>query len=148
MAITTRYSRGDRSKAYGEGGWNVSVIFVSSGLAVPANSHNKYRFQWASCQLDNLIECLDYPQLQMALISLPNTLNEIYTRILNLITSAYKPKAIRILQFLTFSERPLRIEEAVDLIAIDPEGNPRFKSENRMPLPRDVSRYCSSLVVV
>jgi hypothetical protein len=55
---------------------------------------------------------------------------------------------MRILQFLVFSERPLRIEEVVDAIAVDPEGSPRFDPKNRERVPREVTRYCSSLVVV
>ena len=56
--------------------------------------------------------------------------------------------AIRILQFLAFSERPLRIEEVVEVIAVDPKGDPRFDPRNRMPEPKEISRYCSSLVAV
>lgn len=55
---------------------------------------------------------------------------------------------MRILQFLTFSERPLRIDEAVDAIAVQIEERPRFDSENRMPVPKEILGYCSSLVAV
>jgi hypothetical protein len=60
----------------------------------------------------------------------------------------YKQNAFRILQFLVVLERPLRIEEAVDAIAVELEGNPPFDPENRMPNPKEISRYCSSLVAV
>ncbi len=92
--------------------------------------------------------CLDYPELQEALASLPDTLDETYARILNAIPPGHKQKAIRILQFLAFSERPLRIEEAIEAIAVDPKSHPRFDARNRMPEPKEISRYCSSLVVV
>ncbi len=92
--------------------------------------------------------CLDYRQLQEALASLPDTLDETYARILNAIPSRHKQMAIRILQFLAFSERPLRIEEVVEVIAVDPKGDPRFDPRNRMPEPKEISRYCSSLVAV
>jgi len=88
------------------------------------------RFRWAACQLDALENCLEYRTLQNALASLPETLDETYSRILHGIPSEYKQNATRILQFLTYSERPLSIEEAVDAIAVDTEGdqyfNPRF----------------------
>ncbi|KAF4546475.1 Ankyrin repeat protein [Lasiodiplodia theobromae] len=74
-------------------------------------------FRWVSCQLDVLENCLDYSDLSEALSSLPETLDETYARILENIPARYKDKTTRILQFLTFSERPLRIEEAVDVVA-------------------------------
>lgn len=92
--------------------------------------------------------CLDYPELQEALASLPDTLDETYARILNAIPSRHKQTAIRILQFLAFSERPLKIEEVVEIIAVDPKGDPRFDPRNRMPESKEISRYCSSLVAV
>ena len=106
------------------------------------------RFQWVACQIDVLENCLDYPELQRALNSLPDTLDQTYTRILNGIPAGHKEKAIRILQFLAFPERPLLMEEAVEAIAVSLDSNPRFDPRNRMPEPREISRYCSSLVVV
>lgn len=75
-------------------------------------------------------------------------MDKTYARILRGIPHEYKQNAIRILQFLVFSERPLQIEEAVDIIAVDTEGDPQFNPKNQMPDPQEVSRYCSSLVVV
>ncbi|KAF7518830.1 hypothetical protein G7054_g13309 [Neopestalotiopsis clavispora] len=58
----------------------------------------------------------------------------------------------RILQFLTYSERPLRLEEAVDMIAVDTGKDMargrRFDPNNRLPVPKEIARVCSSLVVV
>ena len=106
------------------------------------------RFRWAACQLDTLENCLDYRTLQNALASLPKTLDETYARILRGIPEEHKQNATRILQFLTYSERPLRIEEAVDVIVVDVEGDQHFNPKYRMPNPREISCYCSSLVVV
>ncbi|KAF4633561.1 hypothetical protein G7Y89_g4559 [Cudoniella acicularis] len=105
-------------------------------------------FRWAACQLDTLADCLDDDELREALTSLPETLYETYGRILHSIPSKYKEKAIRILQFLAFSERPLRISEAVDAIAVKPTRVPYFDTKSRMPNPLEISRYCSSLVVI
>jgi len=107
-----------------------------------------YRFRWIACQIDALEICLNYSELQRALASLPKTLDETYARILNAIPSEHEQKAIRILQFLVFSERPLRIEEAIDAIAVNSRSNPRFDPKNRMPEPKEILRYCSSLVTV
>lgn len=100
-----------------------------------------------SCQLDALENCLDYPTLKKALVSLPKTLNETYTRILKSIPDEHMHHTVRILQLLTFSERPLRINEIVDAIAVQTE-NARFDPENRMPIPEEISWYYPSLVAV
>ena len=106
------------------------------------------RFRWAACQLDALEECLDRRSLRKALASLPKTLDETYRRIISGIPDPRKQYAIRILQFLTYSERPLRIEEAVDVIAVETEEEPYFDIKDRLPDPQEISCYCSSLVVV
>ncbi|GAB1317179.1 NACHT domain-containing protein [Madurella fahalii] len=95
-------------------------------------------FRWAACQLDILEQCLDYYELQNALRSLPQDLNETYSRILMSIPDQRKETALRILQFLTYSKRPLTLEEAVDAIAIR-EG--RFDPKCRLPCPREITRY-------
>ncbi|KAH0332324.1 Pfs, NACHT and ankyrin domain protein, partial [Aureobasidium melanogenum] len=76
-------------------------------------------FRWAFCQIEELRKCYDPPKLRSALESLPDTLDE----------------------------TPLRLEELVDAIAVQPDARPRFDPNNRMPVPRDILRICSSLVV-
>lgn len=49
---------------------------------------------------------------------------------------------------MIWSERPLRIEEAVDYLAVDPGSEPGFDEKNRMPVPKEIVRLCSSLVVI
>lgn len=105
-------------------------------------------FRWVSCQLDALEGCYHYSTLKTALESLPEDLNETYARILAKIPRSHAQYTTRILQFLTFSERPLRLDEAVDLIAVEIEKSPRFDPKNRMPLPEEVLRYCSSLATM
>jgi len=106
------------------------------------------RFRWAACQLDALENCLNYRSLQNALASLPKTLDETYGRILSSIPDEQKPYATRILQFLIYSDRPLRIKEAIDALAVDTEGDQYFNIKDRLPDPREISCYCSSLVVL
>src|SRR4051812_1962625 len=107
---------------------------------------NLNRFRWAACQLDTLENCFDYLSLENALASLPKSLNETYDRILNAIPLENRQQAIRILQFLTFSERPLKIEEGIDAIAVNIEKEPYFSPKYRMPEPEEIAHYCSSLV--
>ncbi|SCV35431.1 related to ankyrin [Fusarium fujikuroi] len=105
-------------------------------------------FRWVSCQLDALENCLDPLTLRRALASMPTTLDETYARILEHTPHEYKHHTIRILQLLTFSERPLQLNEVIDAIAVETEPCFRFKVENRMPNPREISKYCSSLVSI
>jgi hypothetical protein len=49
---------------------------------------------------------------------------------------------------LTWSERPLRIEEAVDFLAVNPNRQPGFDEQHRMPDPREIVRLCSSLMTI
>ncbi|KAI1880051.1 hypothetical protein JX265_001672 [Neoarthrinium moseri] len=109
-------------------------------------------FRWVWCQITALKRCRDPITLRKALASLPKTLDETYARILSSIPPEYVDHTIRILQFLTYSERPLRVEEAVDMIAVRVGANiakeSRFKTQDRMPIPTDIVGYCSSLVVL
>lgn len=106
------------------------------------------RFRWASCQLDVLKHCLDLPDLRRALAALPETLDETYSRILGGIPERQLRKAIILLQFLTWSERPLRLDEAVDALTVDPDETPGFDARNRLSRPEEISKICSGLVVL
>ncbi|KAF3768506.1 hypothetical protein M406DRAFT_336936 [Cryphonectria parasitica EP155] len=117
---------------------------IESHLREKANG----MFLWVSCQLEALEKCPDPLSLRQTLQSLPRTLDETYARVLSRIPPEFEQNAIRILQFLAFSERPLRVEEAVDVIAVVTRNKPRFDAKNRMPQADEISIYCSSLVAV
>ncbi|KAF3083526.1 hypothetical protein TWF102_010519 [Orbilia oligospora] len=104
-------------------------------------------FRWAACQLDALENCLEYRSLRKTLNSLPTTLDETYARILRGIPEEHKQSALIILQFLTYSPRPLKIEEVIDAIAVDTETDEYFNPKYRMPNPNEALCYCSGLVV-
>lgn len=57
-------------------------------------------------------------------------------------------EAIKLLQFLTFAERPLELIEAIDIIAVNLTETPSFYPINRMPEPLEIVEVCSSLVVL
>ncbi|WPA97796.1 uncharacterized protein RHO25_002407 [Cercospora beticola] len=105
-------------------------------------------FRWAACQLDALKDCVNLRSLRDALSFLPEDLDGTYSRILEKVSEGNSRDMIRVLQFLTFSERPLRLDEAIDAIAIDTEESPAFRAENRMPNPKDIARVCSSLIKI
>ncbi|KAK4182388.1 ankryin repeat protein, partial [Podospora australis] len=103
-------------------------------------------FRWAACQLDTVEGCLDYGELKSALCALPRDLDETYSRILAGIPDGRREKAIRILQFLTYSERPLTVQEAVDAIVIPLDAHRQFDPDYRLPCPNEIARFCPSLV--
>ena len=84
--------------------------------------------------------------LQKSLKSLPKTLEETYARILASIDGNYRYYAIRLLQFITYSKRPLTIQEAVDVLVVYLSGKLPFDYKLRMPEPQEITRLCSSLV--
>ncbi|THY72475.1 hypothetical protein D6C87_07868 [Aureobasidium pullulans] len=105
-------------------------------------------FRWAKCQLDALTNCISLRQLNSALLTLPMTLHETYDRILDRIPTMYLQDTIRLLQVLTWSERPLLIEEVVDLLAVDLDSPVGFDMENRLPNPHEMVQLCSGLVTL
>jgi hypothetical protein len=52
------------------------------------------------------------------------------------------------LQWLTFSERPLTVEEIAEVVAIDVTRDPAFDSDEILEDPLEALNICSSLVVV
>ena len=90
--------------------------------------------------------CLNVYGLRKRLASLPKDLDETYARILSNIDEYYRRDALKILQWLTYSARPLLLEEVAEVIAIDVEESPRFNPEKRYPEPRDIWKICSSLI--
>ena len=86
--------------------------------------------------------------LRKALKSLPKTLDDTYVRILCTIKAEYCSYAFKILQWLVFSVRPLSIQEAAEILAIDEEAERGFDPEYRLEDPRDILTICSSLVTI
>lgn len=105
-------------------------------------------FRLAACQLDSLASCLNKSQLRAALKSLPKTLDDTYARILCGIDEKYSLDALKILQWLTFSARPLRLTEIAEVVAIDANESLYFDPDRRLLDPRDILTMCGSLVTI
>ncbi|KAH7069938.1 hypothetical protein BKA63DRAFT_569533 [Paraphoma chrysanthemicola] len=105
-------------------------------------------FRWAVCQLDTLAKCRNLAMLRKSLATLPRTLDQTYERILNAISEEDCAYAIRILQWLTFSARPLAVEELAEVVAIDVEREPAFDRDEVLADPLEALEICSSLVTV
>ncbi|KAG7402908.1 Ankyrin repeat domain-containing protein 50 [Fusarium oxysporum f. sp. rapae] len=106
-------------------------------------------FRWAACQLESLARCLSPAAIEITLMSLPRDLNETYYRMLENIPSEYRRDAIRLLQFLVHTKRPLTLPEAVEVIATEINQEPRgFTVKRRLFQAADILRYCPSLVTI
>ncbi|KAJ4315011.1 hypothetical protein N0V94_006177 [Neodidymelliopsis sp. IMI 364377] len=86
--------------------------------------------------------------LRRALKTLPPTLDATYDRILNAISEEDCDYAIRILRWLTYSCRPLTVEELATFIAIDVDSAPAFDPDQVCQDPLEVLHICSSLVSI
>jgi hypothetical protein len=100
------------------------------------------------CQLDTLTKCCNRVMLRKSLATLPQTLDQTYDRILCAISDEYSDYAMRILKWLTFSARPLSIEEVAEAVAIDVARDPAFDRDEVLEDPLEAMNICSSLVTV
>jgi ankyrin repeat protein len=120
-----------------------------SGTEDKIFSDLRRRFRWAACQLETLARCLSPKDIKTALKSLPRDLNETYCRMLKNIPPEYRHGAIRLLQFLVHTKRPLKVLEITEVIATQVDQEPRgFDVDGRLCQARDVLRYCPSLVII
>jgi hypothetical protein len=86
--------------------------------------------------------------LRKSLATLPQTLDQTYDRILTAISEEDCVYAMRILQWLTFSARPLSIREVAEVVAIDIAREPAFDRNEVLVDPLEALDICSSLVTI
>ena len=84
-------------------------------FALKTKTDGTCRFRWAVCQLDTLGECRTRAALRRALAALPPTLDKTYDRILSAISKDDSRYAVPILRWLTFTARPLSVDEVAEI---------------------------------
>ncbi|KAF8479974.1 hypothetical protein JB92DRAFT_2679716, partial [Gautieria morchelliformis] len=121
-----------------------------SGLVSHEVSMDETRFRWVVCQMDALQKCRTPAALEKALIRLPRTLYETYDRILAGIDEDDRRDALSLLQWLAFSVGTLSMDEAVEVLATDPDARegPLFDERRRLLDPSSIVTICSSLVTI
>src|SRR6202021_3575577 len=79
---------------------------------------------------------------------LPHGLGEGYGRIISGIDKKYREDALKILQWLSFSVRPLELTEVAQVVGVVPDTTQalRFEPSRIFTNPRSVLMICSSLV--
>jgi ankyrin repeat protein len=97
--------------------------------------------------MDVLKECQKIGQIRETLESLPETLDETYNRILEAIHKVNVDDAYKVLQWLAFSARPVKLEEVTDALAVDLDKS-EFKPDEWLTGAQGILKICSSLVTV
>lgn len=77
---------------------------------------------------------------------MPKTLEETYDRVLLRIEESHRQDALKILQWLAFAARPVRVDEAAEVLAIDLSGEPCYNPKLKLFDPRDITLLCPSLI--
>lgn len=86
--------------------------------------------------------------VKRALHPLPTSLDETYDRILSNIDELYSEDAYKILQWLSFSARPMTLAEVTEAIAINIGNGPVINSDKQFLHPKDMLFICSSLITI
>ena len=84
--------------------------------------------------------------LRQKLNGLPTTLNSTYDQILTRIEDADAINAMKLLLWLTFSERPIHVEDMALILEYD-EQSKQFHVDAKLHYPDDVLKICSSLII-
>ena len=105
------------------------------------------RFRLVSLQIGELQDCYNEDELEEQLQCLPHDLDNVYDRIISGL-KRHREDALSILQWLSFSARPLKLAEVAQVTSVVPDADQglRFKPSRVLPDPRSVLMICSSLV--
>ncbi|KAI8664541.1 NACHT domain-containing protein [Fusarium keratoplasticum] len=96
--------------------------------------NSRGNFRWVACQLQALEECHTAMELDEALEPLPATLEETYERSLLAIEEKRREGFRHILRWLSFSARPMHLDEITEVLAIDFSTKPRPQYDPRKRL--------------
>jgi hypothetical protein len=106
------------------------------------------RFLLVSLQIEELQDCYNEDELMDQLQGLPHDLDEVYDRIISGLNERHREDALKILQWLSFSARPLKLAEVAQIVGVVPDADQglRFKPSRVSSNSRSVLMICSSLV--
>ena len=107
------------------------------------------RFLLVSLQIKELQNCYNEDELKDRLQGLPHDLDKVYDRIISGLDKRHREDVLKIMQWLSFSARPLELDEVAQIIGVVPDADQglRFKPSRISPNSRSVLKMCSSLVV-
>jgi hypothetical protein len=102
----------------------------------------------ASLQINELQKCHNEFVLRTQLKGLPGDLYKIYDRMVSGLNEMHRDDALKMLQWLSFSIRPLKLAEVAQVACVVPdvEQGLRFDPSQIFTDPRSVLNICSSFV--
>jgi hypothetical protein len=108
------------------------------------------RFRWVALQLDELRRCRSRFQVEKQLGRLPKDLYDSYDRIFCRIDERDQEDALKLLQWLAFSIRPLELDELAEVVTVDFESRdlPWIDCNRRYGDAEDILEVCSGLVSI
>ncbi|KAI6911953.1 hypothetical protein KC318_g4774 [Hortaea werneckii] len=106
-------------------------------------------FRWAFCQIQELknLKSTKPKYIEDVLRTLPKTLDETYERILCAIEERYRPEALTLLRWVTYSMTPLTLGELAEAAVIDPSDEGTVDVDNRGDIEDSVD-ILSGLILV
>ncbi|KAF2106227.1 hypothetical protein BDV96DRAFT_607594 [Lophiotrema nucula] len=111
------------------------------------SSKAKGMFRWAACQMELIERCRKIRDARIALSCLPKTLDDTYKRMLADINEEYLPDAMAVFRWLTYSRRPLSIEEIAEAAILQSETT-RVDPNDRLADPSEVIGICRGLLTL
>ena len=127
---------------------------VRSRIVRILSVRSKGMFLWVALMLKELESSSTIDEIEIALSSLPDGLNEVYERILTRLHNTLKPSrrnfCCRLLKWITLAKIPLRlneVEEALKLEYATATGDSTF-TQNLLCSVRELELVCGSLVTV
>jgi hypothetical protein len=106
------------------------------------------RFLLVSLQIKELQNCYNEDELKDRLQALPHDLDKVYDQIISGLDERHREDLLKILQWLSFSARPLELAEVAQIVGVVPDADQglRFKPSRVSSNSRSVLMICSSLV--
>ena len=127
---------------------------VRSRIVRVLSVRSKGMFLWVALMLKELESRSTIDEIESALSSLPDGLNEVYERILTRLHNTLKPSrrmfCCRLLKWITLAKRPLRLDEVGEALKLEyatATGDSSF-TQNLLCSVRELELVCGSLVTV
>ncbi|KAH0443967.1 hypothetical protein CcaCcLH18_00793 [Colletotrichum camelliae] len=114
-------------------------------IKIVSDAHGTFR--WAKVCMDRLSVLRTPRDVKRALQDMPSTLNETYASILNRIPQPDKEIAREALTWLSFSLRPLSLDELAEAVVVE-ENDTDIDNDCRLNDPSIIPQICQDLVHV
>ena len=112
---------------------------------------NCFRFLWVEFQLKHILSLTSYHDIEGALESLPEDMEQTYERIIRLIQGKPKPQRIlarKVLMWILYAKRPLLLGELIYAVAMEYDTKSTTKLESIVPKTETVVAVCANLIAV